>query len=39
MYDRGAGVYPDKQRATSLRRRACEFGWAEACPQAKPKGA
>jgi TPR repeat protein len=32
MYDRGAGVFRQPERAASLKRRACELGHGPACP-------
>jgi uncharacterized protein len=37
MYDRGAGVYRQPAQGTRFRRRACEYGYMEACE--KPKAA
>ena len=37
LYDKGAGVDRAPERAKSLRRQACEYGYADACPQRPEK--
>jgi TPR repeat protein len=39
MYERGAGVRHDPDRAKEFRKRACDDGHTESCEKPKPAGA
>ncbi|HEX2780619.1 MAG TPA: hypothetical protein VHM30_14035, partial [Gemmatimonadaceae bacterium] len=37
LHEKGAGVWHDLDQAKRYRKRACDFGYADACPPAPPR--